>query len=164
IYVAPARADLVRFTNSLVYVLAERDNATDRDFGLLAKPGPQRRIVAQLERTRPRVVVRWTDPLGSRHEPNLRGRPSGVHLPLGWAYGAGTVFMIGLIGRRLAGERAGLLAAVVGAIYLPLVMNDSLLLSESLAGLMIAVVLHAALRFHARPGVGRALWLGAAVG
>jgi hypothetical protein len=84
IYVAPARSDLVRFTNPLLYVLTERDNATDRDFGLIAKPGTQRRIVAQLERSRPRVVVRWTAPLASRREPNLRGRPSGVRLLDAW--------------------------------------------------------------------------------
>jgi len=83
-YVAPARSDLVRFTNPLLYVLAERDNATDRDFGLIARPGTQRRIVAQLERARPLVVVRWTDPLGSRREPNLRGSSSGVHLLDAW--------------------------------------------------------------------------------
>ncbi|HKP90811.1 MAG TPA: hypothetical protein VJT75_12670 [Thermoleophilaceae bacterium] len=84
IYVAPARSDLVRFTNPLVYVAADRDNATDRDHGLIARAGTQRRIVRQLERARPRVVVRWTDPIGSRREPNLRGRPSGVHLLDDW--------------------------------------------------------------------------------
>jgi hypothetical protein len=84
IYVAPARSDLVSFTNPLLYVLAERDNATDRDFGLIGKAGTQRRIVGQLERSRPLVVVRWTAPLGSRHEPNLRGRSSGVHLLDAW--------------------------------------------------------------------------------
>jgi hypothetical protein len=84
IYVAPARSDLVRLTDPLVYVLADRDNATDRDFGLISRAPVQRRIVRQLAHARPRVVVRWTDPLGYRREPNLRGRPSGVHLLDGW--------------------------------------------------------------------------------
>jgi hypothetical protein len=84
IYVAPERSDLVPFTNPLVYVLADRDNATDRDYGLLARAGTQRRVLRQLERARPRVVVRWTDPLGTRREPNRRGRPSGVHLLGAW--------------------------------------------------------------------------------
>ena len=84
IYVAPARSDLVRFTNPLVYVLADRDNATDRDHGLIARAGTQRRIVRQLELARPPVIVRWTDPIGSRREPNLRGRPSGVRLLDDW--------------------------------------------------------------------------------
>jgi hypothetical protein len=84
IYVAPARSDLVRLTDPLLYVLADRDNATDRDFGLIARAGTQRRIVGQLERSRPRVIVRWTDPIGYHREPNLRGRPSGVHLLDDW--------------------------------------------------------------------------------
>jgi hypothetical protein len=67
-----------------VYALADRDNATDRDFGLIARAPVQRRIVRQLERARPRVVVRWTDPLGYEREPNLRGRPSGIHLLDDW--------------------------------------------------------------------------------
>lgn len=84
IYVAPARSDLVRLSNPLLYVLADRDNATDRDFGLISRAPVQRRIVAQLERSRPRLIVRWTDPRGYRREPNLRGRPSGVHLLDDW--------------------------------------------------------------------------------
>jgi hypothetical protein len=84
IYVAPARSDLVRSNDPLLYVLLDRDNATDRDHGLIARAGTQRRIVAQLERARPRVVVRWTDPMGTVREPNLRGRPSGVHLLDDW--------------------------------------------------------------------------------
>jgi hypothetical protein len=77
VYVMPLRSDLVAFNNPLLYVLLERDNATDRDFGLLARPGEQRRAIAQLERAMPRVVVRWTDPFSARREPNRRGRPSG---------------------------------------------------------------------------------------
>ena len=84
IYVAPARSDLVRFTNSLLYVLADRDDATDRDFGLLARASTQRRIVRQLAHRRPRVVVRWTDPIATVREPNRRGRPTGVHLLDDW--------------------------------------------------------------------------------
>jgi hypothetical protein len=78
IYVAPRRSDLVRFNNPLVYVVTERDNPTPQDFGLLTGAAAQARLVAQLERARPRVVVRWTDPISSEREPNLRGRPSGV--------------------------------------------------------------------------------------
>ena len=77
IYVAPRRSDLVTYTNSIVYVLADRDNATQRDFGLLTTAAEQQRLVDQLRAKRPRVVVRWTDPLSSKEEPNLRGRPSG---------------------------------------------------------------------------------------
>jgi hypothetical protein len=77
IYVAPRRSDLVKLNDPLVYVLADRDNAGGEDFGLLAGDAAQRRIVARLERARPRVVVRWTDPVSSAREPNRRGVPSG---------------------------------------------------------------------------------------
>jgi hypothetical protein len=77
IYVAPRRSDLIRTNNPLVYVLAERDNASGEDFGLLTSAAAQRRIVARLERARPAAIVRWTDPESSRPEPNLRGRSSG---------------------------------------------------------------------------------------
>ena len=42
-----------------------------------AAPEEQERIVAALRRDPPRAIVRWTDPLSSRPEPNSRGRPSG---------------------------------------------------------------------------------------
>lgn len=78
IYVAPRRSDLVAYSNSILYVLAGRDNATTRDYGLLTSAAEQRRLVAELRAARPRVVVRWTDPLSSKAEPNLRGRSSGA--------------------------------------------------------------------------------------
>lgn len=78
IYVAPRRSDLIALNNPLLYVLADRDNASGEDFGLLAGAAAQRRIVARLRRASPRVVVRWTDPASSRPEPNRRGRSSGV--------------------------------------------------------------------------------------
>ncbi|HEX8743136.1 MAG TPA: hypothetical protein VF712_08370 [Thermoleophilaceae bacterium] len=84
IYVAPARSDRVRFNDSLMYVLMERDNASRVDYGLIAKAGPQREIVADLERARPRLVVRWTAPVASEPEPNLRGRASGVRILDDW--------------------------------------------------------------------------------
>jgi hypothetical protein len=37
----------------------------------------QQAIVNRLRVRHPGVVVRWTDPLSSKAEPNLRGRPSG---------------------------------------------------------------------------------------
>lgn len=79
IYVAARRSDLVSYSNAILYVLADRDNASGRDFGLLAGASAQRAIVARLQAARPPVVVRWTDPLSSKAEPNRRGRPSGVH-------------------------------------------------------------------------------------
>jgi hypothetical protein len=80
IYVAPRRSDLVRFNDPLFYVLAARDNPLDEDFDLQASAPAQRRIVAALDRARPRAVVRWNDPLSARREPNRGGRPTGSRL------------------------------------------------------------------------------------
>jgi hypothetical protein len=78
IYAVTERSDLVRFNNPLIYVLTERDNPTRRDFGLETGARAQREIVATLQRVRPRAIVRWTDPISTVREPNLRGKPSGV--------------------------------------------------------------------------------------
>ena len=37
-------------------------------------------IIADLRRTRPKAVVRWTDPVTAAPEPNGSGRSSGVRL------------------------------------------------------------------------------------
>ena len=84
IYVLPRRSDLVRIGNPLIYVLTQRDNPTSEDFGLQTGAAAQAQIVRMLERVRPRVLVRWTDPTSSEREPNLRGRSSGVHTVDTW--------------------------------------------------------------------------------
>ena len=77
IYVAPRRSDLVTLTDPLLHFLVDRPNVLDRDALLQTEADEQERIVAALERTRPRAVIRWLDPISSRPEPNDRGRPSG---------------------------------------------------------------------------------------
>ena len=66
--------------------------------------------------------------------------------------GIATVAVIGLVGRRLAGPRVGLVAAGIAAVYPNLWINDSLVMSESLACLIVAVALLVALDFDRRPG------------
>jgi 4-amino-4-deoxy-L-arabinose transferase-like glycosyltransferase len=77
--------------------------------------------------------------------------------------GAGTVAVIGLVGRRVSGERTGLVAAAIAAVYPVLVGLDSTLRSETLYGLLIALALLAAYRAVDRPGAGRAALLGAVI-
>jgi 4-amino-4-deoxy-L-arabinose transferase-like glycosyltransferase len=60
--------------------------------------------------------------------------------------GAGTVGVIGLIGRRVAGARAGLIAAGVAAIYPMLFLLDGSVRSESLYALLVAIALLCAYR------------------
>lgn len=75
--------------------------------------------------------------------------------------GAGTVVVAGLLGRRLAGARAGIVAAAFAALYPHLWLNDGALLSESAGGLGVALSFLAVERYRAQPGVRRALEVGA---
>ena len=77
IFVAPRRSDLDRLDDLLFYVLVGRDSVLNRGATLEALPAQQRATVAALEREKPRIVVRWIDPISSQPEPNLRGRATG---------------------------------------------------------------------------------------
>jgi hypothetical protein len=72
---------------------------------------------------------------------------------LGTATGAGTIVALGLLGRRLAGPRAGLLAALIAALYPTLIAADGALMTESLFGMLVGFSLLAAYRLvdDARP-------------
>jgi 4-amino-4-deoxy-L-arabinose transferase-like glycosyltransferase len=82
----------------------------------------------------------------------------------GSLFGAGTIAVVGLLGRHLAGARAGLLAAAIAALYPTLIAADGALMSESLYGLLVALSLLAAYRLLEAPGIGRAVALGAVAG
>jgi 4-amino-4-deoxy-L-arabinose transferase-like glycosyltransferase len=81
----------------------------------------------------------------------------------GAVFGAGTIALVGLLGRRLAGERAGLIAAGIAAIYPTLIAADGALMSETLYGLLTAASLLAAYWLVDAPSAGRAAVLGALV-
>ena len=83
IFVANPRHDLVKAGNPLVYVLADRPNPTRYDVmqpGVVTTAPVQREIVADLERARPRLVVRWLSPVADDPEPNGAGRSSRVRV------------------------------------------------------------------------------------
>ena len=98
IYVATRRSDLVTSGNPLFYVLADRPNPTRYDIqapGVITSAPVQREIVADLERTRPRVVVRYAAAVTAEREPNRAGEPTGVTVLddyLRRAYQSGEVF------------------------------------------------------------------------
>jgi hypothetical protein len=48
--------------------------------GVITTLSVQREVVRELQRTPPRIVVRWLNPTADRREPNGAGRSSGVHL------------------------------------------------------------------------------------
>ncbi|MEA2430275.1 MAG: hypothetical protein QOI19_748 [Thermoleophilaceae bacterium] len=102
--------------------------------------------------------------------PALLAIPSAVgldsytaHQIVGCALGAAAIPVMGLVGRRLAGEAAGVAAAAIAAVFIPIVARDSLLLSESVYGLLIALTLLCFLRLRERPSARRALELGAVI-
>jgi 4-amino-4-deoxy-L-arabinose transferase-like glycosyltransferase len=83
---------------------------------------------------------------------------------LGCLFGAGTIALVGLLGRRAAGEAVGLLAAALAACYPLLIAADGALMSETLYGLLIALVLLLAYRLRDEPTLRRAIALGAVIG
>jgi len=78
--------------------------------------------------------------------------------------GAGTVVLVGITGREIAGRRVGLIAAVVAAVYPNFWFVDSVVMSETLILFTTALTILLAYRFARRPSLGLAIGLGVAVG
>jgi 4-amino-4-deoxy-L-arabinose transferase-like glycosyltransferase len=78
--------------------------------------------------------------------------------------GASTVAFTGLAGREAGGERVGLIAAGIAAVYPFLWVADGSLLAESLYAACMAASLWLALRFLRTRSLADAGWLGVAVG
>jgi 4-amino-4-deoxy-L-arabinose transferase-like glycosyltransferase len=97
--------------------------------------------------------------------PSLLGWKTVVaHRVVSCLMGAALVAGAGLLGRRVGGERTGLIAAAIAAVYPLLVVLDGSLRSESLYAPLIAFTLLAAYRLVDRPTFGRAAVLGLLVG
>lgn len=79
------------------------------------------------------------------------------------AIGAITVVLVGLLGRRIGGDRVGLLAAGLAAIYPMLFLADAALMSETTSTLLVVAALLAALRLLDRRTLGAAAALGALI-
>jgi 4-amino-4-deoxy-L-arabinose transferase-like glycosyltransferase len=116
----------------------------------------------------------------------LSGKPAAIHPPIwsliltGWAelgqhswfrqqllasiIGTCTVAVVGLAGRRIAGDRVGLVAAAIAAVYAGLWLYERALLSETFLLLVIAAMLILAYSFHDHPSIARAALLGAMCG
>lgn len=73
--------------------------------------------------------------------------------------GTATVLVIALVARRMAGDRAGIIAAAIAAVYPNLWMNDGLVMSEAPGAAMVAIWLLVGTRWLERPDMQRAaLW------
>lgn len=87
-----------------------------------------------------------------------------THMLWSCVLGAGSVVFCGLVGRRVAGPRCGLVAATVAAVYPNMWLHDGALLSEAMSIFMVSVTLWAAYRFWDAPSVGRAAVVGLCTG
>jgi 4-amino-4-deoxy-L-arabinose transferase-like glycosyltransferase len=87
-----------------------------------------------------------------------------AHRIVGCLIGSVNVVLIAILARRLAGDRAALIAGAMAAVYPPLVTADGLVMSEPLFVLLVTAALLTAITVRERAGVGPAAALGAVVG
>jgi hypothetical protein len=115
----------------------------------------------------------FVDRPGAEHGPltsTLLAFVSWVDDPVPWQRlvtvlcGIATVFVIGLLGRRVGGDRVGLVAAAIAAVYPNLWMNDGLVMSESISVLMVSLVLLTMLRLLDAPTPRGAAFVGVLAG
>lgn len=85
-----------------------------------------------------------------------------AHMLWSAVIGTATVFVVGLLGREVAGERAGIIAAFLAALYPNVWAHDGFLMSETMSIFTISLALLLTYRYARAPGTGRALALGAA--
>jgi 4-amino-4-deoxy-L-arabinose transferase-like glycosyltransferase len=86
------------------------------------------------------------------------------HRSFGLLCGAASMTLMGVLGRRVGGERLGLAAAAICAAYPLMVVVDGALMSETAYTPLVILVLLAAFSALERPRPGIAIALGAAVG
>jgi 4-amino-4-deoxy-L-arabinose transferase-like glycosyltransferase len=77
--------------------------------------------------------------------------------------GAASIVVIALVARRLAGNRAALIAAGIAALYPELWINDGMLLTETMAIFTVGLVVLAAYRLWDRRDLLSAVLVGAAI-
>ena len=78
--------------------------------------------------------------------------------------GTATVAIIGVVGRRIGGNRVGLVAALIALANPNLWINDSLTMSESLAALFVALLVWSGLALADEPTLRRSLVTGMTLG
>ena len=113
--------------------------------------------------TRPTAFHPPAFPLALAAGSLLGARSYAAHQALGCLLGALAIPVVAVLVRRLAGDRAGIAAAVLTAVALPLIADEAVLMSESLSTAAVAAVLLAAVVVRERPTAWRAAALGAAI-
>lgn len=87
-----------------------------------------------------------------------------THLVWSCLLGTATVILVGLVGRAVAGERVGIIAALVAALYPNIWAPDGMLQAESLAMFFTMLAVLLAYRYWRRPSLPRLVLLGAVCG
>jgi 4-amino-4-deoxy-L-arabinose transferase-like glycosyltransferase len=82
----------------------------------------------------------------------------------GAVIGTATVVTIGYLGRAVDGERVGVVAAILAAISPTIWVNDGIIMSESLATMLVAGAMLLTYRYARRPTSANAAWLGVGCG
>jgi 4-amino-4-deoxy-L-arabinose transferase-like glycosyltransferase len=83
---------------------------------------------------------------------------------IGLLTGGASITAVGLLGRRVAGARAGLIAAGVAALYPILIAADGAMMTESTYGALAAFSMLVAYRLLDQPSIPYALLLGVLLG
>ena len=78
--------------------------------------------------------------------------------------GTATVAIIGLVGRRVGGNRVGIVAGLIALANPNLWINDSLTMSESLAALFVALLVWSGLALADEPNLRRSIVTGLTLG
>lgn len=86
-----------------------------------------------------------------------------AHRATGCVVGTGTIVLVGLLARRVAGERVGLVAGAMAAVYPVLIGADISLMSETLYGFLVAAALLVAYQLRDRRDLASAAALGALI-
>lgn len=87
-----------------------------------------------------------------------------AHMIASTLLGTGSVFVMGLVGRKLVSMRVGLIAAGIAAVYANFWVYDPLVLSESMGILAGAVMVLMAYRAWDNPNIKNMVWLGVTFG
>ncbi len=87
-----------------------------------------------------------------------------THLVWSAALGTATVVVVGLIGREVGGDRTGLIAAVIAAIYPNLWVPDGSLMAETTAMFATSLAVYFAFRYWRDPCGRWLVWVGVAGG
>jgi 4-amino-4-deoxy-L-arabinose transferase-like glycosyltransferase len=97
--------------------------------------------------------------------PSVLGMKSVLtHLLWSCVLGAGTVWLVGLLGREVAGPRVGIIAAVVAALYPNIWAPDGQLQAETMSMFLTVAIVLLAYRYWRQPNLRRIAFLGAACG